>query len=539
MSHGTARTPGAVGAPARRDGHQRMGVRRGGNGDVSGRRRAYVGFAGSGESPGGEDLSADMIAGPTRHRSVRTALRRRAWLWCATAVLGLAAGFGLFTEKPPGYQASASVLLGYSPEQNIALNSVTDLSLAQSRSLAEAALQQLGLREGLSSFIASYTVAATTDRVILFTVTAPSSDVAMIRANVLASDFLQFRATLLENQQRLVFAALDGQLADATPATRPGLQAGVANYRANAQVDTTSTVDGSKVLNVAAPIHRSLKKTVTDPGGGLLAGLALGMGFIIVQTIVSDRPRRRDDVARALRAPVRLSVGRIRLSRWRRGRYRLAAARRPEVRRIAEYLRGAVPPRRGRVAALAVVPVADSRVAVLSVLSLAHHCAQQGLKVVLADLCRGTPAARTLGVKAPGVHEAKVHDVPLVVAVPDDDDVAPVGPFDPRARSDPAAAPLIAACAAADLLLTVIDLDPAVGGEHLPGWAADAIVVVTAGRSSTAKIQVAGEMIRMAGLSLVSGVLAGADKRDDSLGMVPEPGIVPEPEADASLAGRS
>ncbi len=518
MSHGTADASGAVGVPDRPDGDRRMSVRRGSNGDVRGRRWAYGGFADSGESPASDDLSAYLTAGPTRYRSVRTALRRRAWLWCATAVLGLAVGLGLFAEKPPGYQASTSVMLAYSSDQNIAENSVTELSLAQSRSVAEGALHRLGLREGLASFIASYAVAATTDRVIQFTVTAPSSDEAVVRANALAAEFLQFRAALLENQQRLAFAALDRQLAQTTPATLPGLQAAVATYQANALVDTTWMVDGSKVLNAAAPIKRSLKKTVIDPGGGLLGGLALGMGFIIAETVVSDRPRRRDDVARALGAPVRLSVGKIRLSRWLPGRHGLAAARRVKFRRVTEYLRSTVPPGTGRSRALAVVPVGDSRVAALAVASLAHSCAQQGLKVVLADLCRGTLAARTLGVKAPGVHEVNVHDVPLVVAVPDRDDVVPVGPLDRRARSKPAAEPLTAACAAADLLLTVTDLDPALGAEHLPGWATDAIVVVTAGRSSTSKIQVAGEMIRLAGLSLVSGVLVGADKSDYSLG---------------------
>ena len=48
-----------------------------------------------------------------------------------------------------------------------------------------------------------------------------------------------------------------------------------------------------------------------------------------------------------------------------------------------------------------------------------------------------------------------------------------------------------------------------------------AVAVVTAGRSSWTKINAVGEMIRLAGTRLVSAVLVGADKTDDSLGVVP------------------
>ena len=38
-------------------------------------------------------------------------------------------------------------------------------------------------------------------------------------------------------------------------------------------------------------------------------GLVLGMGIVVIQALVSDRLRRRDDIAQALGAPVKLSVG--------------------------------------------------------------------------------------------------------------------------------------------------------------------------------------------------------------------------------------
>ena len=150
MSHGTTGTSDAVGVPDRANGDRPVSERGDRNGDISERMWAYD-LTGSGESPAADDLAHDLTAGPTRQRSIRKALRRRWWLWCTTAVLGLMVGLGLFAEKPPGYQASASVMLAYSSDQNVANASVTDLSLAQSHSVAEATLQRLGLTESLAS----------------------------------------------------------------------------------------------------------------------------------------------------------------------------------------------------------------------------------------------------------------------------------------------------------------------------------------------------------------------------------------------------
>ena len=156
------------------------------------------------------------------------------------------------------------------------------------------------------------------------------------------------------------------------------------------------------------------------------------------------------------------------------------------------------------------------------VVSLATSYASQAKRVVIADLSSGTYAARLLGVRGPGVRAVNANDAHLVVAVPDSDDAAPIGPLassTPRAEPDKVSPPLAAAYTSADLLLTVATLDPASGGDHLATWATDAVVVVTAGRSSMTSIRAVGELIRLAGMRLVSVVLAGADKSDKSIGL--------------------
>src|ERR1051326_4532465 len=212
MSHGTADAPEAVSSPDRPDGAQAPG----GDGDFSRRVWAYDDFSRARESAEIGDLTAEVTEGPTRRRAIRTILRRRALVWCATTVIGLIVGVGLFKLHPVPYQASTSVLLSYGPNQNLADANVTDLSLAQSRSVAEGALASLGVQQSVTSFQGSYTVTPVTDRVVMFTVSARSSAEAIRRANVLAAEFLKFRTALLESQQQLVFAALATQLNQAT-----------------------------------------------------------------------------------------------------------------------------------------------------------------------------------------------------------------------------------------------------------------------------------------------------------------------------------
>ena len=507
--------------------------------------------------------AAGFPAGLTSLSFIGAALRRRARLWCATAAAGLLIGLGLTLVIPPAYQASTSILLTHNVGEDPTQAMQTDVALSQSHTVAERAMHKLGVRESAGSFLAAYTVTPVTNRVLLVTVSAPSSNEAVRRAQALATEFLQLRAGQLQAQQRLVLAALNQQITQtqqriesiasqitnvsaqaASPAQRAKLdgllaQRGQANgvlagqeqatteYQVTSQQATASVVEGSEVLDAAAPIPRSgLLLAMTYAATGLIAGLALGLGIVIVGALVSDRLRRRDDVAHALGAPVSLSVGSVHVGRWLPGRRGLKAARGRDMQRIVAYLRDAVPGSSRGAAALAVVPVDDARVAAVSLMSLAVSCAQEGKQVVVADLCSGAPAARLLKAKDAGVQAVSVNGAHLVVAVPDRGDVVPVGPVhrtSPRAQPEPVSEALAAAYASADLLLTLVTLDPSLGGEHIATWAADVVVMATAGRSSSTKIHAVGEMIRLAGTSPFSAVLVGADKTDESIGVTHTP----------------
>lgn len=509
------------------------------------------------------DGSADFAPSLVSIGFIRAALRRSVWFCRVMAVIGLLAGAGLYLKSPPTYQASTTLLLTVGPETQPGEAILNDQTMAQSPAVAGLAVHNLGLRQSVSSFLGSYKVTAPTDRVLQITASAPSSNEAVRRANVLAQAFLTYRAGVLQTQEQLESAGYDQQVTlvkdniksisdqisqlaaqpvsssqqaklsalraqrDAADSDLTALEQAVAVDKAAAQVSTASMIGQSRVLDAASPLapHSRLKHLILYAIAGFLIGLILGVSIVVVRALVSDRLRRRDDVARALGAPVKLSVSGLRVKRRLLGRPGLAAARGRDMQRIVAHLRDAVPKSSRGPAALAVVPADDPQVAALCVASLAVSCAQQDKRVVVADLCSGAPAAMLLGAKDPGFHTVSLDGAHLAVAVPDPDEVAPAGPFRPASpQTQPTLATQAAtACASADVLLTLVTLDPSVGGDHLATWASDAVVVITAGRSSWTKIQAVGEMIRLAGARLISAVLVGADKTDESLGVTPTP----------------
>jgi capsular polysaccharide biosynthesis protein len=487
---------------------------------------------------------------------ITAAIRRRTKFWCITAAVGLIVGCGLYLTSPPSYQAATALWLVPGPYENINTAANNDQAMAQTRTVAGLAVKQLGLPESAGSFLTTYKAVPITERVINITVSAQSSNQAVLNAKAVAAAFLKFRAQEMESQQALVLASLNQQTKQAQQrlntinsqikqlqAQSPSSaqlknlteeKAAAENSVSQFQQDafgtrtgngsaTDAAVNGSVVLDPAIPLaHSRLKPLVLNAAMGLVGGLFLGLAIVVIGALVSDRLRRRDDVAQALGAPVRLSVGAAR-QRWLPARGG-SGAQDADVQRIAAHLRHAVPRSSSHAASLVVVPVDDVQVAALSLVSLALSCAKEGQQVVLADLCDGAPVASMLGAADPGVRLASVQDARLTVAVPERDDLLPVGPLSrepgPVERSS-FTKEVADACASANLLLTLAAVDPSVGGEHLATWATSAVAVVTAGRSSWEKIHGVAELVRLSGTHLVSAVLVGADKTDESVGIVP------------------
>ena len=478
------------------------------------------------------------------------------------AVVGLLLGPAVYVMSPHPYQATATVLLTAGPNEDIQSAPVNNQAIAETPAVAGFAMHALGLQESVSSFLTTYTATSITDLLLTVTASAPSGNQAVLRANAVASAFLKFRANEMQGEQNQVMQSLNQQINQAeqlissigaqisqlagqpsTPtqqsqlstlraehtnatATLNGLQQAVTANQTTTQPAITAALKGSQILSVAQASHSRLKSLIIYALVGLIVGLALGLAIVIVRAVVSNRLRRRDDIAYALDAPVKLSVGTLRGRRWLPTLPGRAAKRNRDMRRVVAYLQGSVPGSTRAQAGLAVVAVDNAPVVARAVAAFATSYASQGHRVVAADLSRGAHMAHLCGVKSSGAHEISQNGVNFVIAVPERDDVAPVGPLRAVTSSaGPAQAgdALVASCASADLLLTLVTLDPALGGDHLATWATKAVVVVSAGQSSAERVHGVGEMIRLAGVRLDSVVLIGADKSDQSLGLTHSP----------------
>lgn len=507
------------------------------------------------DAPSDEHSAVDLTGGLVNLGFFTAALRRKTRVWILTAVLGLLIGAGLYVKFPPAHHASATVLLVYNGNQDPQVQVQTEESLAESQAVAQRVVQQLKLAQNVVSLQAATTVTIVTDNVLTINVGAPTAAEAVQRASALATSYLQYRTQYARTQQQQLFVQLDKQYNAAKqrldqlqnqvsqlPSTQDtaaertqynnlqtqiGQQQEIIQYttgtKSSTQTATNTMANGSYILNPATALPYS---HIKGPGlyfaGGLFGGLAIGMGAVIIAATLSRRLRRRDDVAAVLGAPVRLSVGPLRAKRWRPAPRR-AAKRNLDQRRVVAYLRGAVPGSSRGPASLAVVAVDDIQIVAQVVASLAFSCAAEGKQVVVADLSRGAHLARLLKVGDPGIHDVHQDGASLVVVIPEAEDVAPVGPVPSGASPAVPAqanAALVAACSAADILLTLATLDPAFGGDHLGTWATDAVAVVTAGGATVETVYSVREMLRLAGTRLDSAVLLGTDTSDESIGAV-------------------
>jgi capsular polysaccharide biosynthesis protein len=416
-------------------------------------------------------------------------------------------------------------------------------------------MHKLGLSQTISSFLNTYSVSSTTSRVLTITASGRSSNQAQLRASAVASAFLTFRGDELRAQHNLAVASinqqinqarqrvssLDTQIGQATQQSQLGklraertsaenalssLQQAVAGDQSTTLPTLQAALKNSQVLSVT-PIPYPKKRTlVTYVGVGLIVGLAVGLGIVIIRALVSDRLRRRDDVAYTLDAPVKLSVRTLGAHRRLAPRPGRAAKRNQDMRRVVAHLHGAVPRMTQGAQGLAIVAVDNAPVVAQAVTELATSYAGSGTQVVTADLSSGAHLAHLSRVKGPGTHVVSHNGVTFTMAVPERGDLAPTGPLPPF-NSPPGRAqapdPLVTSDVSADLLLTLATLDPAIGADHLATWASNAVVVVSSGQSSAERIHSVGEMIRLAGMRLDSVVLLGADKSDESLGLTPRP----------------
>ena len=236
-----------------------------------------------------------------------------------------------------------------------------------------------------------------------------------------------------------------------------------------AQVSERAAANGSQVLDPAVAVQVSAKKvTAMDALTGLIAGLGIGIGIVIVGAIISDRPRRRSEVAAALGAPVDLSVGRyvpplvFRQFRLRRSLKRPGVTMQMVARRLGARL-DAEPS-----STLAAVAVGPTGATAIGVATLALWLASEGKRVVLVDTADGRPLAALFKAKGvPGSPQPIIFDGLLLTLI--------VAPEDPSAM-------IGEVFEDDDAVLVLASVTPSIGADHIATWAKSAVVFVTAGQ---------------------------------------------------------
>jgi capsular polysaccharide biosynthesis protein len=504
-------------------------------------------------------------------RFLRDAIRRHLRIWLVLAGVGLLGGLGSTYVLPQPHVSSTRLLLTHKDGQDPAKAVATDVSIATTHTVAQRVIDLLKLPETPDELLKRYTATNLTDRVLEIKVSAETTDQATKQATVVAQVYLVFRKeqialqevplrrdlTAAETAQSVAEAAVRATGDDPADLKRPTSPAAVRLGIARDQVQyvrqqlldqevQASRMNSSRILDLAAPVPVSAKRTLAiNAGTGLIAGLFVGLAFVIVRALISDRLWKRQDIARALGARVRLSTGRP--SRWQLlpyPRYLRASQRRlPEIQLMVQHLGQRIFWGERPTPSVAVVSIDDLRTSALVVASLAVSMAEEGRHVLVADLTGTGRLAAMLGVTSPGTHESRFSEPRRRIDVhfPNPHGAPAEGSYlhlsensRPSSSGDLA---LDAAWEVADLVLTLATLTPELGADHLGTWASRAAVVVTAGRSTTAKVHATGEMLRLAGLEIDTTVVLRPDRTDESVGAA-EAEASPARTVDVEMFGR-
>ncbi|MFD7158646.1 hypothetical protein ACFV9C_28880 [Kribbella sp. NPDC059898] len=486
-------------------------------------------------------------------RFIRDALRRHLRIWLVLGLVGLAGGLASLAVLPAPITSQSRLLLTHRDGEDGTKAMATDVSLATTNTVAQRVIDLLKLPTTPDKLLKDYTVLPTTDRIMQITAAGKTQADSTKLATAVAQVFLIYRKqqialqdapltrdlTAAQNELALAQQAVQAAGDDPNELKHPNSPEGVRLGAARDQVQyvrqqlldqqtQAAKMNSSRVLDAAAPVKASFKKTlVINAGTGMLAGLFLGIGFVIVRALISDRLWKRQDISHALGTRVRLSTPRP--PRWRLlprpALLRDNQRRAPENQLIVQHLDKRLFWGERPTPALAVVAVDDDYTCALAVASLAVSLAGEGKQVLVADLTRAGRLGRMLGVRTPGTHESRFSEPGRRIDVHLADPVA--GPTEgaylrlsettrPGGSENVA---LDASWEVADVVLTLAQLTPELGADHLGTWAAHAAVVVTAGRSTATAVQATGEMLRLAGLDVDTAIVLRPDRTDESVGV--------------------
>jgi capsular polysaccharide biosynthesis protein len=467
-------------------------------------------------------------------RALKPALRRRRRLWVSTAVVGLLLGASMHVILPAKYTAVTKLYLFEQSAQGMS----DDVALLSTRSVSDQALSIYRSSGGHSAALSPYKGLSLSPSIMSVKLSSSSPADAVAESTALASAFLQTRNTVLSQQTQILVNRLQAQIApiktqiqqataqiDAMPANPVGSQAShladlvnqrngltgqltsLQNQSQQALNTEASLTQGSRVIDPPRYVPAAKKKVIVKDGlAGLIGGLALGMIIVVIGELLSDRVRRRTDVAAALGTPVELTVGHLPNPRW-FATLRLRRAlkhRSPALRRVEHRLRNHL--ESNPIAGLSLVEIEAVKPAALALTALALSLASEGKRVVLFDAAHDRPLGKILrqqpGAERGGMVSIHGQQVALFVA-PD----------------DPSQTAWMDCPDDADAILTLATVDPALGAEHMSTSVSEVVVMVRAGAVNAAHLETVSQLLRQALIGVRSVILIQADPNDHTSGL--------------------
>lgn len=519
----------------------------------------------------GSDPADVVDAPPTPVASLqylRAALRRRWRFWVGLALVGLVLGLAYPVLRPPPSTGTTTLVLAHQPGADPAAAMATDVSFLRTRTVASRVIERLGLDMSPEELEAAIVAEPVTSDVLAVRVSAEADEIALERVRAVSDVYLEFRSEQVRaesealtdgNEERLAVleqdaARLTRQYDALTAAGSTGQDRAGDVLTERSQV--YSEIDELQRMNEASELEASTVITAThvldEPSivptspvtsgaltalSGLIGGAGLGAGLVLFQAMTSTRLRTRNEIALALGAPVRYSVGPIRgpgawLRRLRGGSWEA------NLDVLCHGVADACGARGDGVVRLAVGTLDNARDVEMVVGTVGARLSLAGRSVLLVDLSdRGRleqAVSRALAQEGrPGVPAAaptvfRPEGVPSLTQGP-----LAVGSSASAVFAEDASAR--AAWDAAEVVLTLAEVEPSVGVEDVATWAERMVLVVTAGRSSVERLRTTGELVRSAGLLLPFALLVRADRSDESLGT---PELADEQATEARTAAR-
>ena len=472
-------------------------------------------------------------------RALAATIWRKRRVWLITGIVGLVVVASLHLVIPRSYTAETDLYLTVPSGSNAVDVMAGNVSLLETQVVAEKAISLGHLDMTPHSLLSKYSGLAVSDNIMSIKFTGSSPEEAVAGAKAVGNAFLAVQANELGLQTNALVRGLrsqigslntevntlDSQINNLSSAgtelttqlanlinQRSENEASVSQLQTQVQqalLNEQSTDHSNSILDPAALVPVSTKKVYIEDGlTGLVAGIAVGMAFVIFRALLTDRPIDRATAATTLGAPVELSLERYRsphLLRNRRLRRQLRNPS-PSLRMIERRLRGHLESAPG--SALAVVTVGNPEAAALAMGALAFDLSSEGHRVMVVDAAEHRPLASIVGITPKtGTLETFQLDTgegpPLRVLVAPDDPIRMAQKPPPDDT---------------DALLVLVTVDAAFGAEQITPWVTDAVLVLSSGGVTLTRMDVTRDMLREAGISLRSVILLDADPQDESSG---------------------